>query len=163
MEGVLNFKQQSTGGNIFRIFTKDNIAALRLYSDGNNDKCLRADIPGDKDFKIAVPGKMIFKVYGDGRSFLGSLVDPTDNTHAAHKKYVDDKVKQYADAAIADAISNITIPDYAEPGPAQCSWKYVDSGSSAPANGNFWFNGGHYNFSYITNNGINLGLEKDQK
>ena len=163
MEGVLNFKQQSTGGNIFRIYTKDNIAALRLYSDGSNDKCLRADIPGDKDFKIAVPGKMIFKVYGDGRSYLGDLIDPTDNRHAAHKKYVDDKVKQYADAAIADAINNLNIPDYAEPGPARCSWKYVNSGSNAPADGNFWFTGSHYNFSYITNNGINLGFRKRPK
>ena len=92
MNGVLTLKQKAENNHILKINTADNVQALKLYSDGTNGTNLRADVHADKNLKFVANGSQLFKVYGSGKTFLGGLVDPTDDTHAAHKKYVDDAI-----------------------------------------------------------------------
>ena len=92
MNGVLTFNQKAENANILKINTADKVQALRLYSDGTNGVNLRADVHADKNLKFVANGSQLFKIYGSGKTFLGGLVDPTGDTHAAHKKYVDDAI-----------------------------------------------------------------------
>ena len=48
-------------------------------------------------------------------------------------------------------------------GPASLSWKYQNNGSNAPLDGTFFRNSDHYNFSYKTDNGVDLGFRKRNK
>ena len=91
MTGVLTLKQKGENSHILKINTSDEVQALKLYSDGDGTN-LRADVHADKNLKFVANGSQLFKVYGSGKTFLGGLVDPTGDTHAAHKKYVDDAI-----------------------------------------------------------------------
>jgi len=99
MTGPLKLKQKSTNSTVlnFNDETDHNFFGLRSEAapqEGGPGTTARLNIAKGKQFKIVSleADKQLFKIYKNGNVFLGSLIAPTEDTHAANKKYVDDSI-----------------------------------------------------------------------
>ena len=99
MTGPLKLKQKSTNHTVlnFNDEKDQNFFALKSEASPQNGQpgdTARINIAKGKQFKITSleADKQLFKIYKNGNVFLGSLITPTEDTHAANKKYVDDAI-----------------------------------------------------------------------
>ena len=99
MTGPLKLKQKSTNSTVlnFNDEKDQNFFALKSEAappEGGPGDTARINIAKGKQFKITSlqADKQLFKIYKNGNVFLGGLIAPTEDAHAANKKYVDDAI-----------------------------------------------------------------------